>query len=357
MRSKLCCYPKTLPIFISMFTVFLLTPAFSATAQDGLLGKSFSDSERGQFRYLWDSVHKSLIFVRDSEQAPSPTIRVYHDTDTPTSIVPLNDFPGAVGVDFWGLSGSPQGGVITAATLAYGNKKLKDLLLTYDQKGKLTKVWDTFPYHLHNLAVDVQSNVYGFGDRSDKSDDDADGDYALIVAYSPQGKVLWESLPRSSFPWGNDMMSGARNNSENQLMVSDRGLFLFVASTEELFHFDLSGKQLGRFPLKNLLAQVVGNSPVAAHVGSLAPTASGSVIGQILVWPKVLPKVLPKDGKGIVNTQMVEVESDFVNWRPLAVSVPGIALGGFLGLGTNGQLVFFAQDAGGRTTLATTYVP
>jgi len=192
--------------FAALLLVFLSGPALLGAPQQGLLNRSFP--EVGKYNFTWDSVNKVLIFVRNAAPTATTatTIVAYHDGGAPTRISPLNDLPGATYVYFWGISGAPNGAVCGSSTVEYGTDNRTDnprqLILTYDQKGKLIKVWDVFPYHFYEVAVDAHGNVYGFGHRLDKADEASDGDYAMLVAYSPEGKILWEALPRSSFPWG-----------------------------------------------------------------------------------------------------------------------------------------------------------
>jgi hypothetical protein len=339
---------KNCAAFAVLLTGFLMGPVLLGAPQQELLNRSFP--EVSQHIYVWDSIHKILIFARDATQGDTTApILAYHAKTTPVSISPLNDFQGAASISFWGISGAPNGAVITSTTVVYGPGRVRHLILTYDEKGKLIKVWDVFPYLFNDLAVDSKGNVYGFGGRLEKSDDDADGDYALLVAYSPEGKVLWESLPRSSFPWGTEVISGSRNNSNNQVMISGDGLLLYAAAKEEFLRFDLAGKLLGRFPMATLLSRIAGGRGVSAHFWSLSLTGSGAVIGQV--------QLRPITGPGDIKFQMVELQSDLVNWRPLTPFGAGVSLGRLLGTGDDGKLLFFARDSSGNSVLTSTYIP
>jgi hypothetical protein len=367
--------------FAVLLLGFLSGPALLGAPQQGLVNRSFPEVRKSNF--TWDSVNKVLIFVHNAVPGLMPvgrqgnlivtsttdttatTIVAYHDGGAPTHISPLNDLPGATYVYFWGISGAPNGVVSGSATVEYGTDNRTDnvrqLILTYDQKGKLIKVWDVFPYHFYEVAVDSHGNVYGFGHRLDKNDEASDGDYAMLVAYSPEGKILWEALPRSSFPWGEvDLMYGNRG-SNNHLMLTPDGPLLYVASKEELFHFDSAGKLLGRFPLNVMLASIAASPAFNANILSMASTASGTLIAQVQLWPasQVQPWLSPASrvDSTKVSTSLVEIQSDFVNWRPLTPYAIGINLGLLAGMGDEGRLLFFAQDANVNVVLASTYIP
>jgi hypothetical protein len=346
--------------FAALLFGFLSGRALLGAPQQELVNQSFPEVRI--YNFGWDSVHKVLIFFRNAAPTDTkqpPTIVAYHDGGAPTHISPLNDFPGATDVTFWGISGAPNGAVSVSSTVEYRTDNVRPLILTYDQKGKLMKVWDVFPYHFHEVAVDLHGNVYGFGHRLDKNDEASDGDYAMLVAYSPEGKILWEALPRSSFPGGEAGMMMYGNQSTNHLMLTPGGPLLYVASREELFHFDSAGKLLGRFPLNGMLASIARSPAFNAHILSMVSTASGTLIAQVQLWPASQVQLWPasRAANTKVSTSLVEIQSDFVNWRPLTPYAAGVNLGRLAGMGDEGKLLFFAQDAKGNSVLTSSYIP
>ncbi len=150
----------------------------------------------------WDSIQEVLLFYRDTSDPLMPAVRAYdHGTQARLVISPLKEFPGAKAIEIWDVDAATGCEVTMASVIQYGGQRVKHALLTYDHWGLLRKFWEVYPYHHHGLAVDHEGNVYAFGHREDRGEQANQPDYSLLIKYSPAGKVLWESLPRSTFPY------------------------------------------------------------------------------------------------------------------------------------------------------------
>ncbi len=93
----------------------------------------------------------------------------------------------------WDIAQTHDGGVVFSAIAEYGLRNVKPVpakgfLLTYNREGRLTKLWDVYPYEHHRIAIDDSGNVFGLGTKDTKNDN-----YLLLVKYSPNGRELGEA--------------------------------------------------------------------------------------------------------------------------------------------------------------------
>jgi hypothetical protein len=119
-----------------------------------------------------------------------------------------------------------------SATLSDPAKSITNAILIYDNGGWLTQLWDTAPYHHHQIAAGPDGSIYGFGDRSDApSKGGAQKDIALLIHYSKDGKAMQESLRASLFPKDVEIVGADSNTGLHQMFFSGQSLYLYVAPT------------------------------------------------------------------------------------------------------------------------------
>ncbi len=292
---------------------------------------------RGGYSTKWDSIQDRLLIYRDTTASADPAARIFKNDGTSISIYPLMDLPESWYIDVWGVAATPEGGVVLAAIVGYSPRavkppQLKSLLLTYDEAGKLTKVWHVNPYHHHLVAVDRAGNVFALGDSN------LNAPYPLVVKYSPTGTVLREFLSSAIFPNGDAALSNGSPSGDSDMFMRGEQLFAWIGSTQDLFRFSLAGDLLGRTSLTNALnglAAATGNDHT--RVRFLTTADQGEVIAQVQLWPK--------RATDPVRSVMIGVSADGSNARLLS-SPPNPAL--FLGRTGHGKLVFLEPQPGNK---------
>ena len=263
-----------------------------SSAEGFKIDPSMLDAE-GTYFAQWDIVQDRLIMYRSTTASGAPSVQIFRSDGSCFGLVPLWDLPGSLWIDVWGVAATPDGGAVLAAVVGYEPRavkqpNVKNLLLTYDSSGKLTKVWDATPYHNHLLAVDRDGEVFALGDGVSTFA------YPMVVKYSPEGKVLRKFLPSSTFADGNMAISNGSPNGDPAMFIRGDELFLWVGNTRELFRFSLSGDLLSRTSLEGALNDLVfksGSDHVKVRYLSTGDRAenqgkNGGVIAQVQFWPK-----------------------------------------------------------------------
>lgn len=232
--------------------------AVSASAQVEF-ASGFSTNP-GQFMTRVDSVGGVVILYRDATTVDREAVtRVGLDgRSAGATISPLADFPDARAVHIWDVAGAPDGTAVLAAVVEYlGGKgpKARHVLLTYDAHGKLSQLWDMYPYHHHQVAITADSTVYALGHRLDGPRDP----YPLMIKYTKDGVVAAEGLLSSECPTG-DKVVDTSDTDQTQFGIAGGLLFVYVGPSREMRWLDAD--------LKPVAAKVLGPLDVNAAAGA-----------------------------------------------------------------------------------------
>jgi hypothetical protein len=325
-----------------LFLFLLLSCAITPVAASQERAIDFGSDPMGSTGYTvkWDSANDRLVLLRDVDVSAAPAARTLSWDGTEIATYPLKDLPEALSVTTWAAAAAPNGGMVLAIIANYGPAGAKrpvarSLLLTYDSRGELTKVWNVNPYHYHQLAVDQEGNVFGFGDRMDA----ASGlNYPLIVKYSPSGSVEAEFLPSGLFPSGDEVVSSGSSHGESQLFVRDQELFLWLAPSEELLRFSLNGSLKSRVFLHAALTSVAGGMGGSRTRVECLGISGAEILAQVQVWPKA--------GVGGVTFGMVKISPDGSQANALGPFSDAPVPGRFLGTTAAGKTVFLDERLG-----------
>jgi len=238
------------------------------------------------YNMKWDYRAGELIYYRDITAASAPAVRILKVEEGTIPIYPLPDLPGAKARTIWDAAETPEGGVIFSAVAEYGPRNVrpvpvKSLLLTYSRDGRLTKLWDVYPYHHHHIAVDSHGDVYGLGTK-----DTPRTNYPLLVKYSSDGDVLGEFLPANLFSIGDKVVESGSPNGETEMFANADELFVWSAPTQEILRLSLSGELRARNSLDNALKSLAAqNGSDRAKIIEILPGADGRIIAQIQLRP------------------------------------------------------------------------
>jgi hypothetical protein len=298
----------------------------------------------------WDHRGGQLIFYRDIYAQAAPAVRIGATAGKEVLIYPMRDLPEAQRMTIWDVAEAPDGSVVFSVIAEYGPREVKpvpvkSLLLTYDQTGTLTRLWDVYPYHHHNIAVDGAGNVFGFGSKDTRSTI-----YPLIVKYSPSGRVLSEFLSADQLSVGDMAVESGSENGESELFIDGDELILWSARTQEILKFTLSGELHSRISLKSALKSVaVQNGSGRTKVLKLSPGPS-NITAQLQLWPA--PD--SNSGEG-VKLAMATFENDGGSARLASAGTQSSASGRFLGRMPDGKLVFMEQSSKAKEVEIHTY--
>jgi hypothetical protein len=292
----------------------------------------------------WDYRARELIFYRNITAVSAPAARILKADGSTIPIYPLADLPGAQALTIWDIAETPDGGVIFSAIAEYGPRNVrpipaKSLLLTYSRDGRLTRLWDVYPYHHHHIAVDKYGHVFGLGTK-----DTPKTNAPLLVKYSPHGDVLGEFLRANLFSIGDRIVDSGSPYGETEIFANEDELFVWSAPTQEILRLSLSGELRARnsldTALKSLAAQNNSNGAKILHV---FPATDGEIVAQVQLLPpngssepfKFALATFSNDGREVRITSRVNVQTA----PPLLGGTP------------EGKLVFLDEESPGRLVI------
>ena len=300
-------------------------------------------------RYLvkWDPFYNTLIFYRDVADTSTPAVRTYTGGISPNPLVyPLKDFPDAKKADIWDVAATPSGGAAVICVLGYAKRPAKHAILIYDRGGSLQKVLETYPYHHHRIVVDLEENIYAFGHRLDIKDEPGEPDYAVLVKYSQDGKVLARSLPRTWYPAGFQIAEASPATGEHALLVVGRELVLYLSTAREVLRFNTDGELLVRTPFTRVLDEIIKATESArAEVVAIGSEGTSHFVVELRLWPK-------DSRTGRISFLLAKLSQDGTSWkRDSSVATAALAWR-FLGLTDTGRLAFLTRGNAGEILFA-----
>jgi len=247
-------------------------------------------------------------------------------------------------IDVWDAAATPGGGIVLAAIVGYTARdvrpgRVKSFVLIYNGNGKLVRVWDMEPYHLHRVAVDRDGNVFGLGDNGSKQP------YPLILKYSPEGKVIKEMLSSATFDTGDNAIWDGSPTGDPRMFIRGEELVVWVGAKQELFRFNLNGSLIERVSLGPVLAKLaVTAGGDRAIVEAIATAETGDVSAQVQLWPKTQREP--------VRFLMIQVTRG--SQTALIVNSPQNP-SRFLGKSLSGRLVFLEPPSGNKGGIVAQY--
>jgi hypothetical protein len=266
--------------------VLLSASPMSLRCQQIVFDGSDETSGRPGFQVEWDSESQRMIAYRDASDSSWAAVRVF-STSGRLALYPLKDFPGANYVDIWAVAGSGNSDIVLSVVLGYGPRNsrpipVKTLVLTYDAGGTLRKAWDVDPYLVHHLASDSMGNVFALAEKGLAAED-----YPLLIKYSTTGEVLREGLSTSLFPGKALVVGSGSPTGEAQLFIKNEHLFVWIATTQELFDFTLDGIFLSKISLSSAIQSMIDQSASSrVRVLNFRVDSSHGIVCQVQLWPK-----------------------------------------------------------------------
>jgi len=240
----------------------------------------------------------------------------------------------------WSAASTPNDGAIASAIVSYGPMKanppspIKSLLLTYDAKGTLTKVWDVAPRHHFHLAVDKGGNIFALG-----LSDSSASDYPLLVEYSSESKVIRQFLPANTFKYGDSIISSPSGNGTNQMFIAGGAILIWIAQNRELLRFSLSGVLESRVSFASAFDKLQGDTYERVSVRRVGVSSE-----RLIMQVEFLAK-----GDSHLQVAMVSASLDGSEASLLGPLAARPSPGLFEGTSSTGELTFLEE---GTTTKA-----
>ena len=235
----------------------------------------------------WDIGNRRSIYYENA-MGSGHRIQAFLGGTVPGPVItPLGDFAGATSVDVWDVTGTPNGGIVAAAVVQYSQKRVEHKMLLYDSTGRLTDVWDTYPYHHHRIVMDEDRNVYALGDRVDSPA----GSYPILIKYSEQGSVLGELLPSTAVPLKNGVIDGTAPIS---LATQGKEVVAYLGNAHHVFRFGSNGVRKADFTGRAAIPAIAANP--AAIVSGIGLLPNGDLIVQVVLKEKTVTGRLAADG-------------------------------------------------------------
>jgi len=316
--------------------MFLSATVFGmAQSQDTPIDLSEEPKTTFGYQHAWDTVSDRLTFYRDVTSVSEPGLRWIGRDGKAVLVYPLKDFPEGQVMMIWSAASTPDDGAVASAIVSYGPLRvkppspIKSLLLTYDSKGTLTKVWDVAPRHHFHLAVDKGGNVFALG-----LSDSTAADYPLLVEYSPEARVIRQFLPANTFKYGDSAISAPSENGTNQMFIAGESILIWIAQSRELLRLSLNGALESRVSFVTAIDKLQADIYKRAFVRRVG-VSSGRLIMQV--------EFLPKDDNHF-QVAMVSASLDGSEAKLLGPFTAQLSPGVFEGTSSTGELTFL-EDA------------
>jgi len=187
----------------------------------------------------WDSTNQVLFFVNG---LPGSTIRAYTDyNQRGADIDVLKDFPGAQEVYVDSVTAGPDGSTLIAVTLNYGNRNIREVILTYDSSGQLLKTWDPAPQYIEAIAYSKDDDaIFVLGGRNLPPGPYAPT-YPLLIEYNRDGRVLKAMAPASLLRDREYSFNLRSQNGQPLLRVTKDRIYLYAPTNHEVVMCDRDG--------------------------------------------------------------------------------------------------------------------
>jgi hypothetical protein len=186
----------------------------------------------------WDSTNQ-VLFCGDG--SPDSLVRTYMDAhQRGTDINIFKDFAGIQKTYVDSLTAGPEGTTLIAATLTFGDKDVRALVLTYGPSGELLQTWDPAPQYADVIAYSKDDDaIFVLGDR-DVPDGPDPPDFPLLVEYRRDGRVLKNMIPASTLK---DRGSFNQNGEIGQpaLRVTKNHIYFYAPTNREVVMCDRNG--------------------------------------------------------------------------------------------------------------------
>jgi len=292
----------------------------------------------------WDSTNQVLFFSRS---APGSVVRAYVDSHQRGADIDIfKDFPGLQEAYADSITAGPDGSTLIYATLEFGNRNVRQLILTYDPSGQLVKSWDPAPQYIEAIAYSKDDDaVFVLGGR-DLPPGPYAHNYPLLIEYSRDGRALKTMAPASLLRDREYALNSSGQNGQPVLKVTKDRIYFYAPKNHEVVMCDRDGTALAYRNFSDSIEKIStedGYHLIQTHQMDFAE--NGDLVAELLLW---------NDGN---NTSLMEVVRLSVNTGE-AVSVHKASNSGrlwFVGMKKGDQYLYlesgqnlYIQSAAGQ---------
>lgn len=188
---------------------------------------------------VWDSTNQVLFFTSST---PGSVVRAYVDSHQRGADIDIfKDFPGLQEVYADSITAGPNGSTLIYATLEFGGRNVRDLILTYDSAGQLVKTWDPSPQYIEAIAYSKDDDaVFVLGGRNLPPGPYAPN-YPLLVEYSRDGRVLKTMAPVGILKEREYSFNLGGQNGQPLLRVTKDNIYFHASTNHEVVMCDRDG--------------------------------------------------------------------------------------------------------------------
>ena len=197
----------------------------------------------------------------------------------------FKDFPGLQEVYADSITAGPDGSTLIHAILEFGNRNVRELILTYDSAGQLVKSWDPAPQYVEVIAYSKDDDaVFVLGGR-DLPPGPYAHNYPLLIEYNRDGRVL-KAMAQASFlrDRENSFNSGSQNGQPLLRVTKDR-IYFYAPTNHEVVTCDRDGVVLAYRSFSESIEKIAtedGYHLVQTHQMDFAE--NGDLVAELLLW-------------------------------------------------------------------------
>jgi|HubBroStandDraft_2_1064218.scaffolds.fasta_scaffold12436_3 hypothetical protein len=187
----------------------------------------------------WDSTNQVLFF---SGSSPGSVVRAYVDSrQRGADIDMFKDFPGLQEAYADSITAGPDGSTLVHAILEFGNRNVRELILTYDSAGQLMKSWEPAPQYVEAIAYSKDGDaVFVLGGR-DLPPGPYAHNYPLLIEYDRDGRALKTMAPASLLRDRDDSFNSSGQTGQPVLKVTKDRIYFYAPANDEVIMCDRDG--------------------------------------------------------------------------------------------------------------------
>jgi hypothetical protein len=232
---------------------------------------------------VWDSTNQVLFFTSST---PGSVVRAYLDSHQRGADIDIfKDFPGLQEVYADSIAAGPDGSTLIYATLEFGGRNVRDLILTYDSAGQLVKTWDPAPQYIEAVAYSKDDDaIFVLGGRNLPAGPYAPN-YPLLIEYSRDGRILKTMASVGLLRDREYSFNMRAQNGQPLLRVTKDHIFFYAPTNQEVVMCDRDGAVLTYRNFSDAIEKIStedGYHLVEMHQMDFAE--NGDLVFELLLW-------------------------------------------------------------------------
>jgi hypothetical protein len=231
----------------------------------------------------WDSSNQVLFF---SSSSPGSVVRAYVDVHQRGADIDIfKDFPGLQEAYVDSVTAGPNGSTLIAATMNFGNRNVREIVLTYDSSGQLVKTWDSAPQYIEAIAYSKDDEaIFVLGTRELPKGPYAPN-YPILIEYNLDGRVLKTMVPATTFKDRDDSFHAYSDTGQPSLKVTKDHIYLYAPTNREVVMCDRDGVVLAYRNFRDAIEKISTEDDyhlVQVHQVDFAE--NGDLVLEFLLW-------------------------------------------------------------------------